>query len=268
MDELEINYEEWRKPKPAGISACIRVRNEAQFMGAAVRSIVSLVNEIVLAVQPSDDDTLMIANELAAQYQNVKVHYYPIVPDWIDTAGFYKKDPTQPGHLVHMSNWALSKCSYSWILKIEGDVIALPPLTQMLQRVRANMDKPHYYGLVILNVAGKDMDKVSWENPRNGGADEAIFPNNPDVVKFVRRSKWEVAEPRCNSTSLGWALMHMKRCKIGKETGWNGEHYVDFKRGFVEEALREYNRINPYPAVDNFPLGHPCLYTGEWKRFL
>jgi len=270
QDDLSIDYNEWRdKPKPHGISACIRVRNESQFMRAAVMSILDSVNEVVLVVQPSDDNTHEIAMALANDYPDkVKCFYYPIVPDWIDTRGFYEKNPDEPGHLVHMSNWALSKCTYSWILKVEGDVIALSTLKPMVDDVLTE-NKPMYCGLVILNVAGAAMDKVSWENPRNGGWDEAIFPNHPDMVRFRRQSKWEVAVPNNISTvSLGWALMHMKRCKDGKTDGWNGEHYVDFEPDTVEEALRQYNFKNPYPATDGHPLGHPVLFDGEWSKWL
>lgn len=266
--DANINFEEWReKTKPHGISACIRVRNESQFMRAAVRSIIDLVNEVVLCVQPSDDNTLEIAYALADEYEKVKVYYYPLVPDWIDTPGFYAKDPDAPGHMVHMSNWALSKCTYSWILKVEGDVIALPTLKRMINGV-LDENKPVYCGLVILNVAGPNMDKISWENPRNGGWDECIVPNNPDMARFVRRSKWEVLESRgISSVCLGWALLHLKRCKVGKDDSWNGEHYVDWHPDIVEEALRNYNRQSPYPASDN-PYGKHVLFGDEWKKFL
>lgn len=266
-DSLTIDFDEWRKPKPDGISACIRVRNESQFMGAAVRSVVDLVDEVVLLVQPSDDNTLELAHELAETYSKVNVYYYPLVPDWIDTKGFYEKNPDEPGHMVHMSNYALSKCKYSWILKVEGDVIALPTLADILQDVRNSFGKPQYYGLVILNIAGANMDKISWENPRNGGWDEALFPNNPDMVRFVRRSKWEVAEPQIPSTCKGWALLHLKRCKTGKDNAWNGEHYVDWTPDVVNEALRNYNQVNPYPAPDD-PFGRHVLYTTDWKQYL
>jgi hypothetical protein len=168
-----------------------------------------------------------------------------------------------------MSNWALSKCTYSWILKVEGDVIALPTLKDMIRGV-LDENKPIYAGLVILNVAGRDMDKISWENPRNGGWDECIVPNNYDLAHFVRRSKWEVLEPQGLPTvSLGWALMHLKRSKSDKADGWNGEHYVDFNRDTVALALQDYNnRVGGYPGADNKPLGHPCLFSGEWKQHL
>jgi hypothetical protein len=265
--QLAIGYTEWReKAKPDGISACIRLRNESQFMRAAVRSIVDLVDEVVLVVQPGEDDTLQIDFELELQYEKVRVCYYPLVPDWIDTPAFYSKDPDAPGHMVHMSNWALSQCRYSWILKVEGDVIALPTLKGMLQHVRANIDVPHYYGFVILNVAGSKMDQISWENPRNGGWDEAIFPNNPDIVRFHRRNKWEVAVPTCDSTCLGWALLHMKRCKTGKDQAWNGEHYVPWNPDVVMEALKNYAGNN-YPGPDD-PFGRHVLFGEEWKAYL
>ena len=96
MSDLTIDFERWRKPKPAGISACIRLRNESQFMAAAVRSIVDLVDEVVLCIQPSEDDTLETANKLMLKYSKVKIYYYPLIPDWIDTPPFTQKTPTRP----------------------------------------------------------------------------------------------------------------------------------------------------------------------------
>jgi len=266
---MKIDYEVWRKPKPAGISACIRVRNESQFMAAAVRSVLPLVDEVVLCVQPSEDNTVEIAERLAdADEDNkIKVVYYSIIPAWIDTPEFYGKDPHSEGHLVHMSNWALSQCSYSWILKIEGDVIALPTLSEMADKIRLSRE-PKYYGLVILNVAGENADKISLDNPRNGGWDEAFFPNHFDLAHFERAGKWEVVLPKCERISLGWALVHLKRCKVGKTESWNGETYKELTKENLKDALERYNSVNSYPAIDSFPLGHPCIFESEWKMFI
>jgi glycosyltransferase involved in cell wall biosynthesis len=270
MDNLRIDYDDWQsKTKPHGISACIRVRNESQFMAAAVRSVIDLVDEVVLCIQPSEDNTLEVAADLRAQYPDkVRLVFYPLVPAWIDTPEFYEGDPDQPGHLVHMSNWALSQCRYSWILKIEGDVIALPTLRSMIEHVLED-NRPVYYGLVILNVAGADMNKVSWENPRNGGWDEAIFPNNPQLARFYRSGKWEVVQARLPHHCLGWALLHMKRCKAGKDQGWDGEHYVDWTPENVEAALSNYadEHEGLYPGPDH-PFGKHILFGDEWKKYL
>lgn len=262
-----IDYAKWREPKPFGISGCFRLRNEAQFMTQAIRSFLPYLDEAVLVVQPSEDNTVELAYQLAESNSKVKTYEYPYIVDWIDTPGFYEKDPDKPGHLVHMSNFALSKCSYSWIAKIEGDVIALSTFQKIVDKVKANPEITHYYGFVILNLAGKDMDKFSKENPRNGGYDEAVFNNDPDKYHFIRRSKWETVTIHDN-TCEGWAGVHMKRCKAGKDTSWNGEHYLLLTRENLAGALDEYNRTKqPYPANDN-PHGVDELFTGEWRTWL
>jgi hypothetical protein len=239
MEPYEIDWKEWQeRHKPFGISGCIRVRNEAQFMKGAVLSHLPYLDEVVIVTQPSDDDTEQIANELAETFSNINVHHYPLIVDWIDTEGFYNKDPNQPGHLVHMSNWALSKCKYSWISKSEGDVICLSSFQRIVDAVKDSPDVPHYYGRAILNLAGPDCDQLSMENPTNGGWDEAVFNNEPSIFKFIRSQKWEVVPINAPSTCMGISMLHMKRCKADKADGWNGEHYTSLEKDKVREMIR------------------------------
>ena len=262
-----IDFAKWREPKPFGFSGCFRLRNESQFMIQAIKSFLPYLDEAVLCVQPSEDNTVEMAYLLADLYPKVKVYKYPYIVDWIDTPGFYSKDTEQPGHLVHMSNYALSKCSYSWIVKVEGDVIALSTMQKIIDKVKANPDITHYYGFVILNLAGEDMDKFSKENPRNGGFDEAIFNNDSECYRFIRRSKWETVTIH-DHTCEGWAGVHLKRCKAGKDRGWNGETYLPLTRETLARALDEYNHTKqPYPGKDN-PHGIDELFTGEWRQWL
>jgi len=252
-----IDWKKWEEPKPFGFSGCFRLRNEAQYMERAVTSFLPYLDEACLIVQPSGDDTVEIAERMARENDKVKVFHYDTVIDWIDTPGFYSKDPHKFGHLVHMSNWALSRCSYSWIAKVEGDVIALPTFQNIIDEVTENPDKRVYYGMVILNVAGDNEDQVSLENPRNGGWDEAVFQNHPSY-HFERSQKWEVIQRSGSSKCMGWSALHMKRCKIGN-VGWNGEHYVPRTPEAVSKALAAYNRAHHYDGPDN-PLGEAVLF--------
>ena len=263
----EINWNKWREPKPFGISGCFRLRNESQFMRAAVESFLPFLDEAVLCVQPSDDDTELIALDLLRKHpKKVRVVNYPYVVDWIDTPGFYQNDPNKPGHLVHMSNYALSQCKYSWIAKVEGDVIALNTMGNIVDAIKDEPDARRYYGVVILNLAGKNMDKFSWQNPRNGGWDEAVFNNNPDWYKFYRIGKWE-SIPSTHGVNNGWSAIHMKRCKNGMTDGWNGESYVNLTRDELSDALELYNAQHGYPANDN-PHGIDEIFEGDWRRWL
>ena len=261
----DIDYEKWAKPKKFGFSGCFRLRNEFQFMVKAIESHLFWLHEAVLVVQPSDDNTLELAYELARDCKRVHVYEYPYVPDWIDTPGFYEKDPNQPGHLVHMSNWALSKCKYSWIVKVEGDVLALESFDDIIQRIYEHPDERHFYGRLILNVAGEDWNQVSVEAPTNGGWDECVVPNHPDF-HFIRRDKWEVLDnvPGVPATMMGLSALHMKRCKEGK-IGWNNETYVPLTLDGVDELFNK-SRITAgvrQMIIDNWD---DILYTlKRWK---
>ena len=247
---------------PFGFSGCFRLRNESQFMEWAILSHLPWLDEAVLVVQPSNDDTIEKAYRMAEEDERIKVYEYQFECDWIDTPGFYTKDPHAPGHMVHMSNWAFSKCRYSWIVKVEGDVIATSAFADVIDRVKFEPDIPRYYGRVVLNVAGEDCDQISWDNPRNGGWDEAVVPNHPDY-HFERQSKWEVLQRPGEGISMGWSGLHMKRCKANKTKGWNGEKYVPFNVNEVRNALARFNQLMSYPAADN-PLGAETIYETEW----
>lgn len=258
----DIDYETWSRPKPFGFSGCFRLRNESQFMETAIKSHLPWLDEAVLVVQPSHDNTVELAYRMAEQDERIKVYEYPFECDWIDTPAFYAKDPNAPGHLVHMSNWAFTKCRYSWIVKVEGDVLALSTFGDIIERVKSEPNERIYYGRVILNVAGPMCDQVSRENPRNGGWDEAVVPNHPDYY-FRRISKWEVLVYSGPAICMGWSALHMKRCKAGKDKGWNGETYIPFDRESVRRALEHHNATHPYPGSDD-PLGEDCIYEKDW----
>lgn len=248
--------------KPFGISGCFRLRNESQFMETAILSHLSFLDEAVLVVQPSEDDTFKRAMRLSKDYKNVRVEFYPHRVDWIDTPGFYEKDPDQPGHLVHMSNWALSKCQYSWIAKIEGDVICLSSFERIIEQIRNHPDGLHYYGRMLLNVAGEKCDQISMTHPRNAGWDVGIFPNHPRY-KFTRQGKWESIYIGEDRTCYGWSGLHMKRCKAQHLRIGRNEPWGPFEPLHLEMALSVFNGQVDYAGIDN-PLGEPCLFEKTW----
>jgi hypothetical protein len=241
MSEYDIDWQDWQtRPKPFGISGCIRVRNEAQYMMPSILSHLPYLDECVIVTQPSDDETVEIAEHLAGMFKKVKHYHYPFIVDWIDTEGFYKKDPDSIGHLVHMSNWALSKCTYSWISKTEGDVLCLSSYQRIVDAIKTYTWRPYYYGRLILNIAGENCDQISVQNPTNGGMDEATFNNNPDRYKFIRSGKWEMIPAGSPAECYGLSMLHLKRCKAGKTGGWNGEQYAPFTKETVAKLIPQW----------------------------
>lgn len=252
--EFDIDTEHWRAKKPFGISGCFRLRDEAQFMERSILSHLDYLDEAVLVTQPSNDDTVEIAERMAKENPKIKHFHYPFDVRFINHPLWTGTAENSIYSFVYLSNWALSLCRYSWIAKTEGDVICLPQFERIVDAVNADPMADRYYGRVILNVAGENADMISLENPRNGGLDEAVFPNDPSY-HFYLNGKWESVHIH-NAVCFGWSALHMKRSKAEFLPGpWNGEHYIPWTPENVAIACEAYNALNGYPGNDNDPLG-------------
>jgi prenyltransferase/squalene oxidase-like repeat protein len=256
FQNFNIDIANWERPHPFGISGCFRVRNDHEFLYEAVTSHLPYLDEAVIALQPSDDRTMRVVDELA-KLPKVRVEKYPVAPVFITDPEWEQVPENSIRSFVYLSNWALSKCRYSWIARIEADVICLSSFTKIRERIEREPDKKILYGRVILNVAGAARDQVSATVPRNGGWDEAVFPNDPSY-RFTRRPRYEVLENPGESLCMGWSALHLKRAKADK-IGWNNEEYLPLTPEGVARALQEFNAANPYPGPDN-SLGEPCLF--------
>lgn len=251
-----IDIVNWDRPHPFGISGCFRVRNDHEFLEEAVMSHLPYLDEAVIALQPSDEKTEEVVRRLALN-PKVRVERYPVAPVFITDPDWGNVPENSIRSFVYLSNWALSKCRFSWIARIEADVICLSSFSNIRERIEREPEAKRLYGRVILNVAGKEQDMVSVTNPRNGGWDECVFPNRSDY-RFIRKPRYEVLNNPYDSECAGWSALHMKRCKSDK-IGWNGEEYAPFTRESVAAVLRTFNSANPYPGQDN-PEGADCLF--------
>jgi hypothetical protein len=240
--EYDIDKDAWKADKPHGISGLMRLKNDTEFVEWSILSHMRWIDEWVLVVQPSQDHTLELAQEIAEDMKNVRVLEYPFNVKWL-VPEVGEMDDNSILSPAHMTNWGLSHCNYSWTAKIEGDVIALPTFQHIRDLVDMRPDDPMYYGRVGLNVAGTGYTMVSKTNPRNAGWDEAVFPTNPRF-HCIGNQKWETMNT-IDYTNLmhcmGFSFMHMKRCKTGASPEDENEQWIEFKRAGVEEALRQYS---------------------------
>ena len=259
--KYDVSVEEWLAPKPHGISGLFRIRNEAQFLDAAVWSHAAYLDEIVIVLQPSEDGTEEIAKELREKIGRSKVricHYpFPIHPVGSDEHLAAPENSVYT--MMHMTNWGISQCHYSWIAKIEGDVIGLSYFHAVRDAVDADPKVFRHYGRVGLNIAGENRDMFSFTNPRNAGFDESVFNNHP-TFHCIKADKFEsinLHEDRSLLRCMGWSFLHTKRCKVGAVPGI--ERWTSLTPENLQRSLLEYNALHPYPALDN-PLGEEVLF--------
>ncbi len=120
----------------------LRLRNEEEYLDAAVRSIVEVVDEVVLIDNLSTDRTPAVMANLKSDFPDrVEVYQYEheVAPVGADTWKLVNDSPDQrsPRLLANYYNWCLERCAYPYALKWDGDMIALEGLRRRILRWKA-----------------------------------------------------------------------------------------------------------------------------------
>ena len=127
----------------------MRIRNEAEFLDSSVRSIAGLVDRILLIDNLSSDASPTIIERLRADYPDkVEVRHYPHTLARVGAEHHRLRDNSigsgsaggnadQPPELLSSYyNWCLGHCRTPFVLKWDGDMIALPNLAGELSAWR------------------------------------------------------------------------------------------------------------------------------------
>lgn len=123
------------------ISAMVRVKDEEEFLHAAVSSIVDCVDEVVLIDNLSSDASPEIMERLRREHPSkVVLRSYPYS---IRRVGHENRTLSiENGNAPHLSsayyNWCLRQCRHPYVLKWDADMVALPGLGARLQQWRAS----------------------------------------------------------------------------------------------------------------------------------
>jgi glycosyltransferase involved in cell wall biosynthesis len=110
---------------PIGVSGYLRVYNEAETLALCIKSVVNALDELIIVVQESSDNSLQIAEALEQEYPNkIRVFAYPFIN--------FTEDINNIHSFVNYSNFVLSKCRYSYGVKIDADQIYISAKLQMI----------------------------------------------------------------------------------------------------------------------------------------
>lgn len=202
-----------RPPHPgAGITAMLRLRNEAEFLEAAVASIAGLVERIVLVDNRSTDGTAEIIARLLDTYPDqAEAHPYPHPVARVgreqrelDARG---EGGDSPHLLATYYNWCLGHCRTEFVLKWDGDMIALPGLAEAICAWRES-------GRPILEMNGANVHPDRRHLIRARIEDKAELAAQlpvPGLPAWACKLTYDHPEPRLfprqgaeYDTSLGW----------------------------------------------------------------
>ena len=228
MNDVEFQFDPagLAKPRPAGISAYMRIKNEEQFVKLAIESHLPFYDEIIAVYNDCTDNTEAILLALQQQHPGkLKVfHYLPKVHP-IRTP----EHAAMVGHdddvhsLANYYNYALSKCAYSFAAKLDGDHLAIPhkftAITKTIRKAIADgsaVRKILYQSAINLAKDDDGNIGVNESNPFAGSSDYYYHPVT-DKLTFVNALDWEKLQKKrehnWQRNFLGITSFHLKYLK-------------------------------------------------------
>jgi glycosyltransferase involved in cell wall biosynthesis len=176
-----------------GVSALVRVRNEANKIGHCVRSILPVFDEVVIVDNASADATASMVQDIMREADpegKIRLLSYPF-----RLARFGPDHDATPanslGSAVYFTNWALSHCSFRYVCKWDGDMVlrreARHPFVQFLAGLSAN-------GADCWTIAGqtvyRDLEGRFHLAVGEVNSEIEIFPYGFEC-RFTKRRHWE-----------------------------------------------------------------------------
>lgn len=128
-DKYRIDKSLFNKKRERGVSGILRVKNDAEFIEAAIDSCIDALDELIIVYNGCTDDSPKIIKEKYVQYKD-KIFFYEYEPPIFannlseEEYEFIKCQPVGSPHLLaSYYNFALSKVNYEFVLKIDADQI-------------------------------------------------------------------------------------------------------------------------------------------------
>lgn len=128
-NEFEVNLSKIHRGRKNGVSGMMRVKNDAEFIDAAIESCIDALDELVIVYNDCSDNSPEIIKSLAQKYPS-KIRYYEYKPkilshnlSEIDYQSYLDGRINPLNTLANYYNYALSKTTYKYVMKIDADQI-------------------------------------------------------------------------------------------------------------------------------------------------
>jgi len=120
-----------KKMRPIGISAVLRCKNEEEYITASILSAYRVFDEFIVVLNDSTDSTRGILADLSKTYAKIQVYEYnqACSPAGVGYLDKVRQDPDTS--LSKYYNWSFRLSKFSHVCKWDGDMVALPTLSQV-----------------------------------------------------------------------------------------------------------------------------------------
>lgn len=129
INEFKVDLKCINQNRKKGISGILRVKNDAEFLQICIESCIDALDELIIVYNDCSDNSPQLLKNIAQKYSNkIKLYnYLPHIKSHALTENEYlnlKNNHIDSIHLLsNYYNYALSKTSYEYVMKIDADQI-------------------------------------------------------------------------------------------------------------------------------------------------
>lgn len=127
--EFQVNINEFDKEKLDGVSGILLVMNDEEFLRTSIESSIGFLDELIIVYNETTKKSIEIIQEMKRKYPE-KIKVYKYLPK-LYIGELNEKDylyaRSLPENSIHLlanyCNYALSKCNYKYVMKIDSDQV-------------------------------------------------------------------------------------------------------------------------------------------------
>lgn len=143
--------------RPPGVSCFVRCRNEAEYIVASLASVHRFADEILLALNRSEDATRSLVEAMIPRYPKIRIVTYD--EDCAPIGRGYHEAVMRDDRrsLARFYNWCVEQTTFSHVCKWDGDMIALPTFGRVRELAMAH-DVVTFDGYDVLGMRTTDYE--------------------------------------------------------------------------------------------------------------
>ena len=253
------------KVRKDGLSGFIRAKNEGEYIYQVIESWLYLVDELVVVFNDCSDDTEDEIEKAINDFGRSKIKAYKYIPKvYPQGSKQHIELPSDNMHsLVNYYNYALSKTTMKYVVKIDGDIIYEPSVTNKIKSYLEKKSDVSYFKLHGVNLIDNFGKFYVPSNSKFCGmnGDLCIFPVNNNTI-FRYKPEFESLDLSLLKDSGGcFAYYHMKFAK--KDMGFSNyalkenpnSRYVRITKNFIIDI--DFLSISEINKTFNTGLSQP-----------
>ncbi len=191
--DFDVHWSWAEGPTPHGMTAVLRVKNEARSLPFALPPLIRAVDRIIVVDNGSDDGTPELATELAERHgasDRFEVRSYPFSvsrcgPEHLHTP------PDSLHSLAYFYNWSFSGVRTSYSLKWDGDMVLTEIGVKALRTLNWQLEPVDVVVIIPRHPLYVADEKTAYFDFEYINLEPFIFPNGPEYT-YVKAFDWEL----------------------------------------------------------------------------